>query len=232
MTILNVLSAGAAKGFVSDLRASFAASNGATVEGVFDAVGAITERFVVGTPCDVLISTAAELQMLEAAGRLTAGSIKPIGAVAAALAVPTGQLLPDVSTAPAFAATMAAATAVYVPDLHKSTAGSHVRCVLATLGLLDTLGARLRPFPNGALAMHALASDRLAGAVGCTQATEIMYTDGLSLVGLMPAEYGLSTIYAAAVSTKAAEPAMAHRLVAALTGPASRDMRIRAGFQV
>ena len=54
-------------------------------------------------------------------------------------------------------------------------------------------------FANGATAMRELAGAGDAGAIGCTQATEIRYTPGLALVGALPAPFALATVYSAAV---------------------------------
>lgn len=226
---LRVLSAGAAKGLVGDLQAAFTAQTGVPLEGSFSAVGAIRERFEGGEACDVLILTARQLDELAAAG--TVHRVAPIGTVRTAVAVPEGQPKPDVSSGPAFAAAMRAASAVFMPDAYKSTAGIHVRAVLAALGLEAEMAPKLRMFPNGETAMRTLAEEAPPGGIGTTQMTEILYTGGLALVGPLPPEHDLSTVYAAAVSTRAAMPEQAAALVAMLTGAASAALRQRSGFE-
>ena len=226
---LRVLSAGAAKGLVSDLQEAFAAEAGTTIEGSFSAVGAIRERFEGGEACDVLILTAKQLAELAAAGQVR--GVAPIGTVRTAVAVPEGHPRPDVSTGPAFAAAMRAASAVFMPDAYRSTAGIHVRSVLAALGLEAATAPKLRMFPNGETAMRTLAEEAPEGGIGTTQMTEILYTRGLVLLGPLPPEHDLSTVYAAAVSTRAALPGQAAALVALLTGVQSGGLRQRSGFE-
>ncbi len=91
---------------------------------------------------------------------------------------------------------------------------------------------RLREFPNGATAMRAMADAGDPAAVGCTQESEIRYTQGVSFVARLPAPYELSTGYAAGVPVAAPDPDAARRFVAALTGAATRDRRSQAGFEV
>jgi molybdate transport system substrate-binding protein len=226
---LRVLSAGAAKGLVGDLQAAFTSQSGTTLEGSFSAVGAIRERFEGGEACDVLILTARQLSELAAAGLVR--DVAPIGTVRTAVAVPEGHAQPDVSSGPAFAAAMRAASAVYMPDAFKSTAGIHVRSVLAALGLEAEMAPKLRMFPNGETAMRTLAEEAPEGGIGSTQMTEILYTPGLVLLGPLPPEHDLSTVYSAAVSTAAAMPKQAAALVAMLTGADSADLRQRSGFE-
>jgi molybdate transport system substrate-binding protein len=230
MTI-RVLSAGAAKGLVSDLQATFTATTGAAIDGVFSAVGAILAKFTAGEPCDVLILTAKQLAELSAQGLLLAGSVAPIGIVRTAVAVPAGHPVPDITTSAAFAAAMRAASEIYVPDPYKSTAGIHVLSVLKALGLEEETSGKLRAFPNGETAMRALAEEAKAGSIGSTQTTEIKYTPGLTLVGPLPPEHDLSTLYSAAVSAKATDPATAQMLVSMLTGRDSLALRRRSGFE-
>ncbi len=126
---------------------------------------------------------------------------------------------------------MLAAPAIYVPDIVKSTAGIHVASVLARLGIFDDVAPRLSLHPNGATAMRALAAASATGAVGCTQITEIRYTPGVALVGPLPAEFELATVYSVAVWAQAREPGLARRFAELLTGAAARTLRANAGFE-
>lgn len=227
-TTLKVLSAGAAKGLVGDLRAGFEAESGVALAGSFSAVGAIRERFEAGEDCDVLILTARQLAELEAEGKVH--GVRPLGTVRTAVAVLAGQPRPDVSTGAALATALRAASAVFMPDAWKSTAGIHVRTVIAALGLEAEMAPRLRTFPNGETAMRTLAQEAPPGGLGTTQMTEILYTPGLDLVGPLPPEHDLSTVYAACVSAGAQNPGPAEALVSLLAGNGSLDLRRRSGF--
>jgi molybdate transport system substrate-binding protein len=79
--------------------------------------------------------------------------------------------------------------------------------------------------------MAALAASTGPGLLGCTQVTEIKYTQGVALVGALPAEFDLATLYAAAASASARDPDLARRFVHLLTGPESRELRSEAGFE-
>ncbi len=226
---LRVLGAGASKGLVGDLQAAFTARAGMPLAAAFSAVGVIGDRFEAGEACDVLILTARQLGELAAAGKVRA--VASIGTVRTAVAVPAGHPVPDVSGGPALAAALRAASAVFLPDTARSTAGRHVSSVLAAMGLEAEMASRLRTFPNGETAMRALAEEAPGGGIGITQMTEILYTRGLVPAGPLPAGHDLATEYAAAVSTSAALPEQAIALVALLTGADSADLRRRSGFE-
>ena len=100
--------------------------------------------------------------------------------------------------------------------------------MLRKLGIDEIVAPRLHPFPNGATAMRELATATGRGLVGCTQITEIRYTPGVALVGPLPAEFELATVYTVAVCTGAREPDLARRFAALLSSPATRaDARAR-----
>jgi molybdate transport system substrate-binding protein len=228
---LHILAAGASKGLVLNLQSRFTAETGVTLDGVFNAVGAIKEKFMAGEPCDVLILTAPQIAELTADGLLVAGSAVPLGAVSTGVAVPAGQLVPDISTPAHLAAALQAAKAIFVPDPYNSTAGIHFMKVLDKLGIQAAVLPNLKAFPNGATAMRHLADSTEANAIGSTQLTEIKYTDGLTLVGNLPPEVALSTIYSVAVSTKASNPKAAQQLLALFTGSDTHMLRRESGFE-
>ena len=229
-TTLHLLCAGAAKGLVEALAERFSADTGATLDARFGAVGAMREALLGGAPCDLLVTTEAMADALRASGSLRDDPCAVLGSVATGVAVRAGQAVPDVSTPEALCAALLAADAVYHPDAERSTAGIHFAGVLRQLGVADTLRARLHAFPNGATAMRELAASTTSHAIGCTQVSEILYTPGVMLAGVLPAPFELATAYAAAVSAAAAEPDLAQRFIALLTGEATRALRKVGGF--
>jgi molybdate transport system substrate-binding protein len=228
---LRVLSAGAAQGVVEAIRAPFLAASGAGIDATFGAVGALAEKLRAGECCDVVILTAAMIADLERSAQVLPGTSAPLGRVRTGVAVRAGDPLPDIADAAQLAAALRAAPAVYVPDTLRSTAGVHIADVLRRLALADELARRLSIHPNGATAMRALAVAAVPGAIGCTQITEIRYTPGITLVGPLPEEFELATVYSVAVFAAAREPALARQFAEMLAGPAHRPLREEAGFE-
>jgi len=227
---LNLLCAGAVQGLVRLLQPRFSAETGATLNARFGAVGAMKEALAAGAPCDVMIVTDSMVVELQASGALSLKPPAPLGRVRTGVAVRSGEPRPDIATPAALAASLRAARAVYFPDPQRSTAGIHFASVLERLGLSEELAPRVHTFPNGATAMRELA-DIGTGGIGCTQITEIMYTPGITLVGPLPDEFELATVYTAAVALRAAQPVLAQRFIDLLAGPATRAMRADGGFE-
>ena len=228
---LRLLSAGAAQGVVEAIRAPFRAASGAEIDATFGAVGALAEKLEAGERCDVVILTAAMIADLDRRGQLVHGTSAPLGRVRTGVAVRAADPLPPIGQHAELAAALRSAPAIFVPDTMRSTAGIHVADVLRRLGLADELAPRLSIHQNGATAMRALAAANVRGAIGCTQITEIRYTPGIALVGPLPAEFELATVYSAAVTTAAREIALARQFAQMIAGPDNRALRESAGFE-
>lgn len=227
---LDILSGGAAQALVGALEPRYRASHGRGVQGSFGAVGAMRDQLLGGAPCDVLILTQALIDQLTASGQVRPGSARPLGKVYTGVAVRSGEPAPDIATRDALKAALERAPGIYFPDPEKATAGIHFRRVLEALGLAETR-PRWRNFPNGATSMRELAQSREPGAIGCTQVTEILHVPGVELVGLLPKDFELATVYTAAVCTKAADPQAAADFVALLAGGEAAATRARCGFE-
>jgi len=228
---LQVLSGGAAQGLVGALASQFKAETGCDIAGTFGAVGAMRDKLIGGAPADLLILTQALIAELTQSGHVVAGSAADIGVVRTAIAARAGDPAPPIGDAAELRSALLGADAIYFPDPKLATAGIHVAKVLDRLGIGRDVTMRLRPYPNGAAAMHALAATRSKQPIGCTQVTEILNTPGVTLVGPLPKEFELATVYTAGVCTRAIRSDQARQLVAFLSGEASRDARERAGFE-
>jgi len=228
---VRLLSGGAAKGLVTQLQDRFAAQTGFAVHGDFGAVGVMRDRLLAAEPCDVIILSQALIDQLAKDGHVARDTVMPLGAVKTGVAVKSGEPAPQVATAAALKAALLAAKGVYFPDPQKATAGIHFMKVLKSLGVDEALASRLRPYPNGATAMREMAQSGESGLIGCTQVTEINYTPGVQLVGLLPPEFELATVYTAAVCTRATQPTAAANLIRLLASSEAAGLRASGGFE-
>ena len=229
---LHLLSAGAAQGLVEALAPQFLAETGIELRTTFGAVGAIREKLLAGDRCDALILTEAMIDQLAGTGHVMAGTKAALGRVRTGVGARSGDALPDVSTRAALERSLRAATDIFVPDTERSTAGIHFARVLDQLGIRNEVAQRIRAYPNGAAAMDALAHSSGPIPIGCTQVSEIKRAHGVRLVGPLPAEFELATVYSIAVCPAARQPSVAQRFARWLGGTQVRDARLSAGFDV
>lgn len=230
MNSLNILGGGAAQSLVASLAPTFKALTGFDITGEFGAVGAMADKLRSGTWADVVILTAAIVSRLAAENRVAPPSISNIGVVETAVAVRAGDPLARANNAASLRSAFLAADAIFIPDTEASTAGIHVAKVLNQLGITDIVAARLKIFPNGTTAMRHLAESDATRPLGCTQSTEIIATEGVTLSGSLPQGYDLATMYVAAVTKRTAAAKEAQVLIELLTAADQSELRERAGF--
>jgi molybdate transport system substrate-binding protein len=229
--VLHVLSGGAAQGLVTQLQDRFLARHHFSIAGTFGAVGLMKDGLLAGQPCDVIILSQALISQLAESGHVQPASARHLGAVKTGVAVKTGEPRVDVGSPAALKAALQAARGIYFPDPVKATAGIHFMRVLRELGLEAELADRLRPHPNGAAAMKAMAECDEAGLLGCTQATEILFTPGVDLVATLPKAFELATVYTAAVCTASKNARAAGELISLLASPDTAAARLACGFE-
>lgn len=228
---LHVLSAGAAQGLVEALAPQFLAESGVVLRTTFGAVGAMREKLLAGDRCDALILTEAMIDQLSTSGHVVAATRAALGRVRTGISVRTGDALPDITSRAALERSLRAATDVFLPDPQRATAGIHFARVLQRLGIHAEIAPRLRPYPNGAAAMTAMAQSTGVSPIGCTQITEIKHTAGVALVGPLPREFELATVYSVAVSADTQYPEIARRFARLLCGSEADSVRAQAGFE-
>jgi molybdate transport system substrate-binding protein len=228
---VRLLSGGAAKGLVAQLQDRFGTQSGFTIHGDFGAVGAMRDQLLAGQPCDVVILSQSLIDQLAKEGHVAPNTVTPLGAVKTGVAVKSGERAPEVGTAAALKSALLAANGIYFPDPQKATAGIHFMKVLKSLGVDEQLASRLRTYPNGATAMREMGQSSESGLIGCTQVTEIRYTPRVQLIGLLPPEFELATVYTAAVCTRAKQPAAAAALIRLLASAEAARLRVSGGFE-
>jgi len=213
---LRLLSGGAAQGLVEALRPSFEARTGWRIDGLFGAVGAMKARLLAGEAVDVMILSRVLIDELVRDGHLLADTARNIGTVRTAIAARAGDAFPDVGNEAELRTALIRSDEVHFPDPEQATAGIHFAKVMKTLGVWQEAAAKLRPAPNGATAMRALARSTSRRPLGCTQATEILSTAGVVLVAPLPPGCDLATTYAAAMTIRSTVPAEAFKLIGLL----------------
>ena len=225
MIALRILCAGAARGLVTAMEPTLVAETGTGVAGQLRRRGgdegeAPRRRALRRHRAHRGADRRARNQRARASGH-----VAPLGRVATGVAVRAGEPLPDIADGAALARAMRAATGILFPDPARATAGIHFANVLKRLGVYADVEARLITFPNGATAMRELAQSARPGLLGCTQITEIKYTPGVTLVGPLPGDYALSTVYSVARVHRTTQPEIAELFAELLAGPPAQGLR-------
>jgi molybdate transport system substrate-binding protein len=227
---IHVLSGGAAMGLSGACAPRFEAQHPAKIVGTFGAVGAMKAKLMDGAVCDVLILTESLIDELTQASLIRANSARSLGLVKTALAVKAGQVGKSLDDPSTLKAALLKATAIYFPDPQLATAGIHFKKVLQQMGIDEQVADRLKTFPNGAAAMNAMARSEDPHVMGCTQATEILITPGVTYAGDLPKIHELATRYVGAVTARSEHPDLAEKWLDVLTDPQTLNLRLKMGF--
>lgn len=225
-----LFSGGAAHGLVRGVEAAFTQKTGLSIKGYYGAVGVYRDKFLGGDHADMLILSRPLIEQLSRDGHVAAGDVHDIGPVRTAVAVRAGDPQPDISSPAKLKQALASATDIYFPDPKLATAGIHFAKVLQACGIDLDSDPRLRPHPNGASAMGAMAKQEGGRPIGSTQITEVLPIEGVLSIGMLPGEFELSTVYTIGIPGRCKERQAALTLTGLLTGDFAKDLRPKAGF--
>jgi molybdate transport system substrate-binding protein len=225
---VNVMSVGAVKSAFLDSAAQWEKASGNKVAATFNPAGDVRKKLAAGQGADVLIMPAESFATLERDGMVVAGSMRDLGGVAMAAAVKKGAPVPDISTPEALKRTLIAAKSVTYMDPERGTSGKHFdETVLTRLGVREEVRAKARLGEGGYIAEKVAQGEV---EIAFHNLTEILPVEGVTLVGLIPAELQRSTVYSGAVMKSAKNPREAQALLDYLASPEGRKAFLDRGF--
>lgn len=182
-----------------------------------ESVGGVdaARRVAAGEAFDAVALGSDAIDQLIADGHLLPGSRVDIVRSGVAVAVRAGAPHPDIGSEAAVQAAVLAA-----PTVSYSTGPSGV--ALARLfqrwGLADAVQAKLVVPPPGTPVGALIASGEIE--LGFQQLSELMFLPGIDVVGPLPDEIQITTVFAGAVASASRQPQAARALLEALADPA------------
>jgi molybdate transport system substrate-binding protein len=218
---IQVLSGGAARGFVEPLAATLP---GHAVKLDFQTMGKLQQSLAAGQSADLLIVTSEVLERLEKDGKVPAGKGVPLARVGIGVAVREGATLPDISTPEAMRRTLLAAKSVVYINPKTGTSGKYVEDMFSKLGVLENMKSKATLVDSG-YAVEPVGRGEVE--LGIHQISEILPVKGVRLVGPLPAEFQRYTVY---VAVPLNEKKSVKDLVSHLTGAQAREHLSRAGY--
>jgi 4-carboxymuconolactone decarboxylase len=211
---LTVFSSNATKAVVEALARDFEAAEGVRVAFTFTNSAAVKDRIEKGAAFDVAILSAAAIDDLTAAGKLTASSRTDIARAGVGVAIKAGARRFDISTPEAVKdAIVRSASITYVGQ---GATAPILRSMFATLGVMAAANAKTTLATSAA---HAVAAGE--AELGFTQISEILNVPGAELLGPLPRQLQVYTTFQAAVSATSSSGAAARAFIRFLTTPAS-----------
>jgi molybdate transport system substrate-binding protein len=177
---------------------------------------AIPVRLARGEAADVLIMVGYALDDLAKQGKVVAGSEVELARSPIGIAVRKGAPLPDISTDDALRRTLLAAKSVAYSD---SASGVYVgNTLFKKLGIAEQMKAKSRMIPATPVAEIVARGE---ADIGFQQISEMLPVKGAQVVGPLPADVQLYTVFSAGLVKGAAEPQAGRQLIKFLASPAA-----------
>ena len=222
---LSGISSMATRVLLAELSAAYTAAHGLEIR--FESIGGVdaARRVEAGEAVDLVVLAADAMARLAAAGRLRAGSLRPIADSPMYVAAPEGQARPGVDSAGALRQALLDARAI---GYSTGPSGQALLALLTDWGLKDVLAARLRQSPAGVPVATMVAQGDVD--LGFQQLSELQGHPGVTLLGPMPPGLEIVTRFTAAVAAASGEPTTAQRVVDDFASPRHDALRRRLGL--
>ena len=210
---------------LAELLADWQAQGGAAA--AMESVGGVdaARRVQSGEAFDLVILAAEAMAKLDAAGCLAPGSRVDLVLSGTSVAVPAGAALPDISSEAAVRAAVLAA-----PSLSYSTGPSGV--ALARLferwGIAEQIKGRILTPPPGTPVAQLLAQGQVA--LGFQQLSELIHAPDIAIVGPLPADIAIDTVFTGAVGLGSTRPSEARELLAFMASTQAAAAKRRQGM--
>jgi len=218
---INAFVSTAIKAATDELLPPFERANGHGIRASYAPSGALIPRFERGEPIDVFLTDSTALDDLIKRGKVV-GPRTDLVRTGIGIAIRKGAPKPDVSSPDALKrALLAAKTIGHAAPAGGSITAAHIQGVFQRLGIAAELAPRIRLAaggPNGRVSVLVSSGE---AEIGLQQVSELLSNPEVEVIGMLPAELQLTTLYSAGVTASAREPAAAQALIKALTAPSA-----------
>ena len=228
MATLRVMSGGAPKEIFRQLTPQFEKQSGHRVDYVFAVMSALRDRLAAGEKVDVLVMPTNILDGYQKDKTVRAEGRAVLGLVSINAVVRAGAKNPDLSTPEKVKQAMLGSRAITHATPGATPSGTHMGKLVEQLGIADVMKGKIihRPALEGGVQLVASGE----AEIGFYPKSEVVNSDGLTVVGPLPASVQLTTIYGAAVTAASTAPDAGRAFIAFMTDPAHRAAWAHAGF--
>jgi molybdate transport system substrate-binding protein len=214
---IKVLASNSLKTSLEELGPQFEKATEHKVIFTFNAAVPLKAEIEKGVAFDIAILSAPLTDDLVKQGKLVDATRTDISRSSAGLAVKRGAPKPDIGTTEAFTRALLAAKSICYVE--QGATGIYLKGLFERLGIAEQLKGKTKLLPPSNPAAHAVANGE--AEIGMTQISEILPYEGAELVGPLPADIQLTSVYPAAVGTGAKEAEAAKAFIKFLTTPAA-----------
>lgn len=220
---MKLLSAIAVQGVVEALIPAFEKAHGCTLGVVWATAPLLLKRLQAGETADALILNRATTDALLGTGGIVAGSDVVIASSATAIAVRAGAAKPDISTPEALKRTLLEARAIsYTDPAAGGASGIYFARLLERMGIAAEINAKTKfPPPSGYSGMFLPTGE---ADLAVQQVPELLHVPGVEIVGHLPGDLHMVTVFVAAIPADSAQPVLARALIESLRTPEAKAL--------
>jgi molybdate transport system substrate-binding protein len=228
MANLLIFSGGAPKQVFNKLTPEFEHRSGHKVSFVFAVTKVLSDRLSAGEKPDILVLPTNILDAYQGEGKVRGETRAVFGLVSINAVVRKGAPKPDLSTPEKVKETMLAARAVAMAPPGMTPSGTHMGKLIEKLAVAEALKDKMlhRPALEGGVELV----ESGEAEIGFYPKSEVIGFEGLSIVGPLPRDIQLTTIYGAAVTRMSAETDAGTAFIKFMNDPANRDVWTAGGF--
>jgi len=214
----------AIKAATDELLPPFERANGHTIRASYAPSGALIPRFERGEPVDVFVTDSAAIDGLIQQGKIVGGRTDLVR-TGIGIAVRKGAPKPDVSSPEALRrALLAAKTVGHAAPAGGSITAAHIQGVFQRLGIAAEVTPKVKLAAGGPSGRVSVLVSSGEAEIGLQQVSELLSNPEVEVVGMLPAELQLTTIYSAGVTASAREAEAAKALIRALAAPSAASV--------
>jgi molybdate transport system substrate-binding protein len=225
-TVIKGISSMATRQLLAELTAAYEQQTGVRVE--IESVGGVdaAKRVLAGEAFDVVFLATDAIDKLVQADRILADSKVDLVASGVAVAVKKGAAHPDIGSEAAVRSAVLAA-----PSLSYSTGPSGV--ALAKLferwGIASDIEGRIVQAPPGVPVGTLVARGEVA--LGFQQRSELIHLEGIDVLGPLPADIQITTIFSAGVCADSTQPDVVRALLGFMASPQAENAKRQQGME-
>lgn len=223
---MRVLCTNGVKAVTTELMPAVERSIGLIVDIDYASTNMLMDKIAAGESGDLAVLSADAIDSLIAKGVVQEGTRTDLAKSFIGVAVRRGEVAPDIGTVDALKATLVGAKSVMYSKTGIS--GVYMPKLLETLGIATLIAPKAKN-PSYGTVGEALA--RGEAEIALQQVSELMPVPGVKVIGPLPAEVQLVTVFSAGIFASAAEPRAARMLVAELTSNAARPLYSAKGLE-
>jgi molybdate transport system substrate-binding protein len=223
---MKVLCTNGVKAVTAELFPAVEKTTGLAVDVDYASTNMLMDKIVGGETGDLAVLSAEAIDGLIASGVLQKGTRFDLAKASIGVAIRRGMVAPEIGSVEALKAALLAAKSVMYSKTGIS--GVYMPKLIEKLGLTAEIAPKAKN-PSYGTVGEALA--RGEAEIALQQISELLPVPGIKVVGPLPAEVQLVTVFSAGIFCAATEPRAARMLVERLTTNAARDVYTSKGLE-